>query len=317
MSAAVCDHGGGLDAALSEFGGARGDWIDLSTGINPRPYPLGTFSPGDWQQLPDQEAMDGLLDAARAFWNVPDGAGIIAAPGASALIARVPALTPGGKVAIAEKTYSEHAAAFHSAGWRRSDDGPDARVVVHPNNPDGALWARDDRHCSLTVVDESFCDTDPSQSLISLAGEPGFLVLKSFGKFWGLAGLRLGFAIGDPRLIARMRQLIGPWAVSGPALRLGKIALSDRKWAEATRTRLRAQSGRLDKLMADHGIENVGGTSLFRLYDTEDAPALFRGLATHHILTRIFPYSQRWMRLGHPAFEPDWARLTAALNAGS
>ena len=314
MSSSPSDHGGGLDAAARAYGGSREDWLDLSTGVNPWPYPLPEFTGDDWQQLPDRSATQRLLTAARRFWNVPDKADIIAAPGASALIARIPALTSRGTVSIADRTYNEHAAAFDSSGWTRSEDDPDAQVLVHPNNPDGALWANSDRRCALNILDESFCDTCPRESLISLAASPDFLILKSFGKFWGLAGLRLGFAIGDPILIARLKDLIGPWAVSGPALRIGAMALEDADWANAMRVRLQAQSRRLDDLMAANGMKSAGGTSLFRLYDTEDASALFRHLAQHHILARIFPYSQRWLRLGLPPSEQGWARLATAMK---
>jgi cobalamin biosynthetic protein CobC len=140
------------------------------------------------------------------------------------------------------------------------------------------------------------------------------IVLKSFGKFWGLAGLRLGFAIGDPTLIASLNDFIGPWAVSGPALRTGALALNDHGWADQTRARLGADAARLDALMRTHGADVVGGTSLFRLYDVGDAAAWQTKLARAHIWSRVFPYSDKWLRLGLPA--PDqWARFSAALSA--
>lgn len=302
------DHGGGLDAAVAEYGGTRADWIDLSTGINPVPYPVPQITPEAWTALPDSAAQEALVAAARAFWNVPNDAAVSAAPGASALIARIPALAPPGQVQIATRTYNEHAAAFDAMGWTQGDT-PQARVVVHPNNPDGALW--DGNRAPLTVVDESFCDVMPDQSQIARATEPGLLILKSFGKFWGLAGLRLGFVIGDPGLIDRLAQMLGPWPVSGPALDIATRALRDPDWADATRRRLTQDAARLDALFAPHSA-CVGGTDLFRLYDTDDAAAWQARLAHHHIWTRIFPYSKTWLRVGLP--HPDhWARLEAAL----
>ena len=135
------DHGGGLDAAAARYGGARGDWLDLSTGINPVPYPLPVLPVDVWTALPDRAATLALERAARAFWGVPDGATVLAAPGASALIAAIPRLAPAGRVAIAGPTYNEHQAAFIQAGWTVGAGGQ-ARVVVHPNNPDGRLHAR-------------------------------------------------------------------------------------------------------------------------------------------------------------------------------
>lgn len=307
------DHGGGLDAAAARWGGARSDWIDLSTGINPRPYKISGFAPEDWTALPDRGAMTRLEAAARRFWRVPEGAAVLAAPGASALIARIPALAAPGRVRIEMPTYNEHAAAFASQGWDVVADGPaDARVMVHPNNPDGRLWSADDADAPLTVIDESFCDVTPEACLVGLAARPGVVVLKSFGKFWGLAGLRLGFAIAAPETIARLRDLTGPWAVSGPALRVGATALSNPAWAEDTRARLGADAARLDALMTGAGAEVTGGTDLFRLYTVDSAKAWQDRLARACIWTRIFPYSDTWLRLGLPD-GASWDRLEAAL----
>ncbi len=314
------DHGGGLDAARHQFGGAAEDWLDLSTGgINPPlPYPVGDTSPEVWMRLPDRSAFDRLEQAARAFWNVPDGgAAVLAAPGASAIIARVPMLATPGVVDIPPTpTYNEHAAAFAASGWQAGTNGQ-ARVVVHPNNPDGRLWSTGLDAPPLMVIDESFCDvTPPDATHIARATTPGTLILKSFGKFWGgLAGLRLGgFAIGDPALINRLRDALGgPWQVSGPALEIGARALEDVAWAEATRARLAADTARMDGLVtAKGGARLVGGTTLFRLYEVDDAEAWFARLGEAHVLTRIFPYSKVWIRLGLPG--PDgWDQLERAL----
>jgi len=312
------DHGGGLDAAVARFGGTRRDWLDLSTGINPVAYPIPALGPDAWAALPDATALDRLLAAARAHWNVPDGAVIVAAPGASALIARMPMLADGN-ACIPGPVYNEHAAAFRAHG-RTVTENPAApiHVYVHPNNPDGRAWDGT-RGAALTVLDESFCDTVPAHSKIALAGEPGCIVLKSFGKFWGLAGLRLGFAIARPATLAPgdrpgLADLLGPWAVSGPALHIGARALEDAPWAEATRARLAEGAARLDALMAAAGADPVGGTTLFRTHAVDVARAWRDRLAKAWIWTRIFPYSTRWIRLGLPGSEADWARLSAALG---
>lgn len=311
---AARDHGGGIDAAIARFGGARADWIDLSTGINPVPYPLPGFPADCWTALPDRAAFAALERAARAFWNVPAGARALAAPGASALIARIPALLPQGRVRIDAPTYNEHAAAFGSGGWTADHTRPKARVVVHPNNPTGTFWdgADIDPDLGLLVIDESFCDIAPDRSLIRLAGQPGVIVLKSFGKFWGLAGMRLGFAFGDPALVGRLAEHIGPWAVSGPALVTGAKALGDLAWAAQTRLRLAQDAARLDRLICGKGAQVVGGTDLFRLYDVGDAARWQDRLAERRVLGRVFPYSDRWLRLGlpHPG---AWDRLEAVL----
>ncbi|WP_323780525.1 threonine-phosphate decarboxylase [Thalassovita sp.] len=312
MTGVKRDHGGGIDAAAARFGGARADWIDLSTGINPVPYPVADIPDGAWAALPDAAAQQSLIRAAKSFWQVPDGADILAAPGASSLIARIPALCPPGTVDIPGPTYNEHAAAFTAEGWQVSDQTPNARVVVHPNNPTGDWRDRETGGYDLHVIDESFCDVAPDRSLIDRATTPGTLILKSFGKFWGLAGLRLGFAIGDPALIAHLSQMLGPWPVAGPALSIGTRALTDPGWANATRQRLNVDAARLDTLMTGAGAQLAGGTPLFRLYTVDHAQGWQDRLARAQIWTRIFPYSDSLIRLGLPA--PDqWPRLEAAL----
>lgn len=307
------DHGGNLDAAMARHGGTRADWIDLSTGINPVPWPLPPIDPRDWTALPDRVAQDRLVAAARAFWNVPNGADVLAAPGASALIAVMPRLARPHRVRIDAPTYNEHEAAFVAEGWTRVCEGhAEARVLVHPNNPDGRLYTTADADAALCVIDESFCDVVPAFSLVSLADREGVVVLKSFGKFWGMAGLRLGFAIARPDTIARLRAMLGPWAVSGPALRIGAAALSDPGWAQATRARLAEDARRLDRALSAAGAQVLGGTDLFRLARVPDAAAWQDRLARVRIWTRVFPRDGGLIRLGLPAPQ-DWPRVEAAL----
>jgi cobalamin biosynthetic protein CobC len=319
--AAARDHGGDLAAAIASRGGAPEDWLDLSTGINPRAWPVPDLPARLWRRLPDADAMEALLTAARRAYRVPPAASLVAAPGASALIRLAPRLTPPVAVAIPGPTYNEHAAAFAAEGWRvaeRPGRGVTAAAVVNPNNPDGRLWSRRDllllaEALDLLVVDESFVDPVPEFSLVPDAGRDGLVVLRSFGKFYGLAGLRLGFAVGAPADIARLAELLGPWPVSGPALETGRRALADRGWAEAERARLAADAERLSVLGRAAGWREVGGTALFRTFETPDARAARERLARARIWSRIFPWSRTWLRLGLPGDEAGWARLAAAL----
>lgn len=305
------DHGGGLDAAVARWGGARGDWLDLSTGINPLPYPLPSLPGEAWTQLPDRGAQDALLAAARAFWRVPEGAEVVACPGLSAAIARLPGVLGWARVAIPGPTYNEHAAAFRAWGVPAEEDASAPLVAVHPNNPDGRLWSAQVFEGREAIIDESFCDPSPRASHVAQAADPGRVVLKSFGKFWGLAGMRLGFAIlARGTRAERLREALGPWPVSGPALAIGTAALCDEAWAEETRLRLARDAARLDALMATRGAQASGGTTLFRLYEVDDASAWAERLAARRILARTFPYSRTWLRLGLPA-PAGWARLEA------
>ncbi len=316
------DHGGDLSAAAALYGGAPEEWLDLSTGVNPIPYPVPDLPEDAWTRLPGKDRLRALEDAARRAYQVSDRAEVVAAPGASALIQAMPGLTPPGPVAVISPTYNEHAAAFRAAGREVIEaKTPTAAplVLVNPNNPDGRIWAPDDvlavaNQRSLTVVDESFADDTPELSLCSNAGRESLIILRSFGKFYGLAGLRLGFAVCGPETAARLRETLGPWAVSGPAIEIGIAALSDDDWAETTRARLFRDAHRLDAMLGEAALTIVGGTSLFRLIETPHAARLHEYLARARIWTRVFPYRDDWLRIAPPGPEDDWARLDAALN---
>ncbi|MGV8952969.1 MAG: threonine-phosphate decarboxylase CobD [Cypionkella sp.] len=315
------DHGGNIDSAIARFGGS--DWIDLSTGINRVPYPLPVLLPEDWTMLPTGAAKQALLDVARTTYGT--AAAILATAGAQAAIQMIPHLGAKGRARVLGPTYNEHAACLRVAGWAVEEvsrfnqlAGADLAVVVNPNNPDGASYSPTDlldlsAAVGRLVVDESFADAQPQLSLAAQAGENGLLVLRSFGKFYGLAGVRLGFVLGAADDIAALDAMAGPWPVNGAALRIGQTALADTAWAQATTQRLRAEADQADALATALGWQPAGGTELFRLYDTPDAMTAQDRLARHQIWTRIFPYSNRWLRLGLPAGPTEWARLTLAM----
>lgn len=316
------DHGGDIDRAAARFG--AGDWIDLSTGINRRPWPVGHLPPEVWQALPTALAADRLRRAA-AGWFGGTAAQVLPVAGASAAIQLIPRLWPAGRAAILTPSYNEHAASLRAAGWRVTDcadtadmAGADLAVVVNPNNPDGREWSPDAlsrlaRTVGHLVVDESFADPRPDLTLIP-ALPHNALILRSFGKFWGLAGLRLGFAVAAPDLLDRMAAMAGPWAVGGPALHVGATAMADRAWADDTVVYHSEAALRLDRIALSAGWQPAGGTHLFRLYDTGDAAAAQDHLAQARIWSRRFPYSDGWLRLGIPGSHAEWDRLTDALR---
>lgn len=315
------DHGGNLAEAVARYGGLATQWTDLSTGINPNAYPVGDVAPQAWSSLPDADAIANISTAARRAYGVPECAHVVVAPGCSALIRLMPRLAQRAHVVITGPTYNEHAAAFLSEGWEVADqprNGVTAAVIVNPNNPDGRIWTAAELHVlaeamDLLVIDESFMDPTPEGSYIPLAGADNVVVLRSFGKFYGLAGLRLGFAITGARTASRLTEMLGPWAVSGPALEIGARALADAKWAEQTRQEIAAAASRLVKLARAAGWPSVGGTALFQTFETSDAAAAQFTLAKHRIWSRIFPYSDTWIRLGLPGTVDDWSRIEAAL----
>ncbi len=316
------DHGGNIDGAIARFGGS--DWIDLSTGINRVPYPVPALQPEDWTMLPTASAKQALLDVAAQTYGCT--APMLAVAGAQAAIQMIPRLAKPGRARVLGPTYNEHAAALRAAGWKVEQvsqfgqlAGADLAVVVNPNNPDGRSYTPEDllglaARVGRLVVDESFADAEPALSLAGQAGQAGLLVLRSFGKFYGLAGVRLGFVIGHQADIAALTEMAGPWPVNGAALRIGAAALADKAWAAATTARLGAEAERLDAMAAAVGWALVGGCALFRSYETPDAETAQNRLAKAQIWSRIFPYSNRWLRLGLPGSPEEWARLTRAME---
>ena len=324
-------HGGALDAARRAYPQAPEPWLDLSTGINPVPYPVGDVAEGAWTRLPDAAALAGLERAAAARYRVPGGIGVVAAPGTQALIQRLPDLRAGDDVRVLGPTYGEYVTVFRAAGARVSTvvaldalPGADVAVVVNPNNPDGRLLAPDALvalagRVGLLVVDEAFADVfAPGCSLVPRLIGARAVVLRSFGKSYGLAGLRLGFAVAAPAPVERLRGWLGSWPVSGPAIALGTRALADLPWLDAARTRLEADAMRLLSLLKAAGGRPLGGTPLFQLVDHPAAGALFAALAAQGILVRPFTgapaFSPSWLRFGLPGSAASWSRLEAALR---
>ncbi|RUM26772.1 threonine-phosphate decarboxylase [Rhizobium vallis] len=343
MSAPIA-HGGGITAAAAAFGGKPEDWLDLSTGINPCPVDLPEIPARAWHRLPDRHLMDEARVAARNHY----GSGEILplpVPGTQSVIQLLPRLVRQGskvvvtddrvavtdnRVAVVSPTYGEYARAFASAGFVVDAVGDIAAigaehrlaVVVNPNNPDGRAWPADvllglhDRMKAANgflVVDEAFGDTDPTLSLAARAHELSNLVIfRSFGKFFGLAGLRLGFVIARDDILACFEDWLGPWAVSGPAQSLAASLL--RSDVSAIRSRIDERCAGLHGALAAAGLRTAGGTALFSLVADARAGDIYTHLCRHHILVRKFDYAPDWLRFG---LAPDPAadrRLGEALQ---
>jgi cobalamin biosynthesis protein CobC len=325
-------HGGDLSAARRLFPGAPEPFVDLSTGINPNPYPLPDLPDALFARLPDKDALAALAAVAATAYGAPSAAHVVPAPGTQILLPLVAGLVRPGRAAVLAPTYGEPTRAAALAGHsvkevREIGAGGDAELVLvtNPNNPDGRLSARDgllavaknlQARGGVLVVDEAFMDVGPpGASLAPEIARGNIVVLRSFGKFFGLAGLRLGFALAAPSLAARLAALLGPWAVSAPALAVGATALADQVWIEATRHRLTQAAARLDAILAGSGLDIIGGTTLFRLAQANTASELFRHLGRAGILVRVFPDHAMWLRFGLPAAEQDWHRLQNAMAA--
>ncbi|MDR7036468.1 cobalamin biosynthetic protein CobC [Methylobacterium sp. BE186] len=326
--APVVSHGGDLDAARRLFPDAPEQWIDLSTGINPVPYPCPPLEASLFRRLPAPADL-AALRAAAATAYCADPAAIVPAPGTQILIEILPRLLPPGRVAVVSPTYAEHEAAWIRGGHAVAAvpeiagiGEADVAIVVNPNNPDGrvipaprlrALAERLRGRGGLLLVDEAFADLEPVESLCPFVG-PGLVVLRSFGKTYGLAGIRLGFAVAEPGFAERIAAALGPWAVSGPALAIGRAALDDAAWREAAARERRWDAERLDRMIARGGGRVVGGTALFRTADFADGPDLFRRLGEAGIYVRRFEAAPERLRFGLPPDKAAWCRLSRILR---
>lgn len=331
LGSEVTDHGGSLGRAETLFPGAPKPWLDLSTGINPYSYPLPDFPASAFARLPEETSLQELSDIAARAYGAPDGANVVAAPGTQILLPLVAALVTPGKAAVLSPTYAEHRRAAALAGhsvWEVADFAglfeADLAILVNPNNPDGRVIHRSDllaladhmrARGGLLVVDEAFMDVGPQEERLDTDVEAGgIVVLRSFGKFFGLAGLRLGFAVTARPLAEALRARLGPWAVSGPAVAAGRAALSDLAWQTKMRARLMKRMAALDVLLAESGVAAAGGTSLFRFLRTREAENLFNALGKAGILVRAFDGDRDALRIGLPGDEAAFERLSAALR---
>lgn len=322
-------HGGQIDAMASAFPNAPQPWIDLSTGINPFPYPLPPISQDAWTRLPtaaDREECEGAMAAAFGC----DRASCRAVPGTELLIRQLPAILGAKRVVLRARSYADHGESWRAAGADvKAVDDPlghvenaDAVVLVNPNNPDGARWPVEKiegaraalaRRGGWLILDEAYADLDPTLSASMMAGRAGLVILRSFGKFFGLAGVRLGAVLGPPAILSSLADKLGGWDVSGPALSIGAHAYADLDWQKATRVKLRVARRDLTGLMETVGMRQLGGTDLFRFVRVPNAETAWEILANKGIAVRRFPGDHQHLRIGLP--DPDaLIRLGEALS---
>ena len=324
----MLEHGGRLRRASIQYGIAEADWLDLSSGLAPWPWPIPEIPLRAWARLPETD--DGLEQAASEYY---DAAHLLPVPGSQAAIQLLPRLRRAGKVGVLSPCYAEHAEAWRRAGYVVREvqeqevdfflEGLDVLVVVNPNNPTGLNLAPQrllDWHSRLAqrggwlVVDEAFMDNTPHLSLASHTHQVGLIVLRSFGKFFGLAGVRLGFVLAERKLLRLLAEQVGPWAVSGPTRVLGQACLQDTEAHTRQRIRSDEASERLALLLERYGFKPHGGCALFQWLITEHAPALHEFMARRGILLRIFTHNSS-LRFGLPANAAEEARLEQALQA--
>ncbi len=323
-------HGGDLDAARRRFSEVREPWIDLSTAINPIAYPISDLNADVWSRLPLKMDECALREVACRRYGVSDPAMVVPAPGTQSLIQVIPRLREPARVAVLGPTYGEHVAAWRREGHETAEikdlsaiGESNVVVLVNPNNPTGRVVAADEvrdlaatlrRRDGWLIVDEAFADVMPTETSVASNLPPATIVMRSFGKTYGLAGVRLGFSISSADIALQIADALGPWAVSGPALAIGRTALADDIWFNETRDRLQRDAQRLEYLLVAEGFRILGGTPLFRLAAHADAQSIADTLGQHGIHVRRFVEQPEWLRFGLAGPEDDWRRLEQALG---
>ncbi len=321
----MLEHGGRLRQAAIEYDIPLSKWLDLSTGINPHGWPVSSVLSEAWTRLPEDD--DGLIETACDYYNARHA---IAVAGSQAAIQTLPRLRPKAYVGVVALGYAEHAHAWIKAGHTVISIGHDALppedldvlVLIHPNNPTGQTYTLETllawHECLAArggwlVVDEAFMDCTPAFSLAAYSHRPGLIVLRSLGKFFGLAGARVGFVLAEAAFLERLRDLLGPWTVNGPARHIAMQALSDMAWQDMTRPRLIADGQRLANLLTRNGFTPSGGCALFQWIETPHAGKIHMHLAQQAIFTRLFDHPAS-LRFGLPGTETEWRRLNDALR---
>lgn len=323
----MLEHGGALRAAVAHYGLPLDNWLDLSTGINPNGWPVPPMiPPAVWQRLPEPD--DGLETAAAAYYGTPH---LLPVAGSQAAIQALPLLRKPGRVGVLNPSYAEHAYAWQRNGHRvellpvealnAAIDRLDVLALVHPNNPTAARFplnllldwrARLAARGGWLIVDEAFMDATPAESLAGYTGSPGLIVLRSLGKFFGLAGVRVGFVLAEPAVLESLQEQLGPWSLSGPSRWVATQALVDSDGQEKMRAGLGRLSGRLAELLKRQRLPVADGTALFQWVPTPDAEFWQDALARRGILVRRFA-DPPGLRFGLPGSEPAWRRLEMAL----
>ena len=338
-------HGGQLLSIAEQYNIPAEQWLDLSTGIAPYHYPIPSIPSSVWTQLP--QANSALLASAATYYKCP---ALLPINGSQSVIQRLPQLylheKPSGvnsslgvvrqpsaiSVYLPAKGYKEHEKAWRKTGVNiiYYHDIPSAGqlnkhcvvVLINPNNPTGELVSKArvlallqavKQRQGLLIVDEAFMDAvQADQSVIAYTQCEHLIVLRSVGKFFGLAGLRLGFVAACDEWLAAIAAEQGPWSVSGPAQYVGQKALNDTTWQQQQRLRLRSQSLRLSQLLKSVFNVQSKGTALFQTIHLANAENIYDKLCRQAVYVRLTD-DERALRFGIPA-ENNFPRLKQALH---
>lgn len=321
-------HGGNLLQAIEEFGGNQEDWLDLSTGISPYTIDLPEFHQDVWRRLPDPKYVKLLEGKAKEFYQTKSNC--LAVPGSQFAIQHLSKVVDG-EIGILEPTYGEYAASFVRNGKSYtsleniSDIGNASSVILaNPNNPDGRIYTSQEllklavqlsERNGYLVVDEAFMAIDDPNSLLNeVDATTNVVILRSIGKFFGLAGIRLGFVFSSEKFRAKLAAYLGPWAVTGPALAIADHIFANRFIANELKQKISVRHQQMGEILEQSGLQIVGKNDLFFLIRHPKANALHISLKQQKVLTRIFDYNSDWIRIGLTANSNEDERLLKAIG---
>mgnify|MGYP000087671823 CR=1 FL=1 len=324
----MLEHGGQLIKMAEQYSIGSHDWLDLSTGINPHGWPVPAELPASlWSQLPEDD--DGLIPAAHAYYQTDS---LLAVAGSQAAIQALPQCRAHSRVGVLSLAYAEHQHAWKQAGHDIIVLDPstidkrlhtvDVLIIINPNNPTGQRFSREQlltwhqkiaRRGGWLIVDEAFIDATPQHSLSSEPAQIGLIILRSLGKFFGLAGLRVGFVLADSALLRQLAEYLGPWPIASPSRYIAHLALADKQWQATTRQSLQQDAQKLHAILAAAGFKQSHGCALFQWVETEQADKIHQQLASQGIYTRLFEQPKS-LRFGLAKTPQDWQRLSIALH---
>jgi len=346
-------HGGQLSKVAKQFGIPEQEWLDLSTGIAPFSYAIPAISEKIWQDLPTISpsliraaqqyyqakfcwpvaGSQQLIEKLPSLWNDKNSA-----------------IESGKKqhAYLPKVGYKEHQRAWSLAGYQihfYQDALPDnieknsIVVVINPNNPLTDTFSIQQltqlkAHCqqqkALLIIDEAFADIFPSEfsfvphltnynennndSANDNENESDdLIVLRSFGKFFGLAGIRIGFACTTEIWRDIIKESIGPWSINGPALFIAEQALQDTQWQIEQSLRLEKYSKKLQELLKLHlPNASIKANALFITVFLDNAASVYEKLCQQGVYVRLTD-EQNALRFG-VGNDQQLLHLTGVLN---
>ena len=318
-------HGGDIVSASQHYRIPIDHWIDLSTGINPKPYPV-TIASESFQRLPYLQIP--FIEASTQYYG---NASFLPVAGTQAAIQQLPDILSSLPIFVPEIGYQEHAWCWQQAGedvrYYPSCDNNMAGfinceleknqhshwVIINPNNPTGVLvereqlyaWAKKLAPGAYLIIDEAFIDMTPAKSVLDSILPNNIIVLRSFGKFFGLAGIRLGYCFANQQVLSVLQKRLGVWQVNGPAQAIAIQALQDTVWQQQAIEDVKKNAAWMQACwqpLMSACSDDVFYSSLFSSWQMplEKAQAIYEYFAQAGILLRVIPLhkEQALLRIG-------------------